>query len=60
LLLELIGDTRSERGLPLLIEQLHATDPALRNWAIHGLQKLGTPEARYALYKESKEYGTHW
>ncbi len=50
-LLELIGEARSERALPLLTEQLHATDPALRDWAIHGLQKLDTPAARYALYK---------
>jgi hypothetical protein len=50
-LLELIGEARSERALPLLTEQLHATDPDLGDWAIRGLQKLGTPEARYALYK---------
>jgi hypothetical protein len=50
-LLELIGEARSERALPLLTEQLHATDPALRDWAIRGLQKLDTREARHASYK---------
>jgi HEAT repeat protein len=50
-LLELIGEAGSEQALPLLTEQLHATDPALRDWAIHGLRKLDTPEARYTLYK---------
>lgn len=49
-LLELIGETHSEQALPLLTEQSHTTDPALRSWAMHGLQKLDTHEARYALY----------
>lgn len=50
-LLELIGETRSERALPLLTEQLDTSDSALHDWAIRGLQKLDTPEARHALYK---------
>lgn len=50
-LLELIAEARSTRALPLLTEQLHNSDPALRDWARTGLHKLDTREARKALYQ---------
>lgn len=52
-LLELIGDARSPRALPLLVEQLHSDDEALQSWAIRGLMKLDTKPARTELWKAS-------
>ncbi|HEX5116614.1 MAG TPA: HEAT repeat domain-containing protein [Pseudonocardiaceae bacterium] len=48
-LLELIGEARSPAAVPLLIEQLHGEDEALRTWAVSGLEKLDTKDARRAL-----------
>jgi HEAT repeat protein len=50
-LLELIGDARDERALPLLAEQLNSLDESLRSWAVKGLQQLGTRQARQLLYR---------
>ncbi len=50
-LLELIGDARSAHALPLLLQQLHSQDEALRGSAVRGLQLLDTREARRALYQ---------
>jgi hypothetical protein len=50
-LLELIGEARDQRTLSLLVEQLHSDDEALRYWAISGLRKLDTHEARKALFE---------
>jgi HEAT repeats len=50
-LLELIGYARSAHVLPLLVQQLHSQDEALRDWAARGLQLLDTREARQALYQ---------
>ncbi|WP_280499062.1 HEAT repeat domain-containing protein [Nocardia farcinica] len=50
-LLELIGEARSPAALPLLEAQLHGDDEALRGWAVTGLNKLGTHEARTLLWR---------
>lgn len=50
-LLELIGEAKSEKALPLLEEYLDHTNPSLRDWAISGLQKLNTKEARTLLFR---------
>ncbi|MFI0453154.1 HEAT repeat domain-containing protein [Actinomadura sp. 6N118] len=50
-LLELIGEARSPHALPVLIEQLHSEDEALRHWAEKGLEQLDSREARRALYE---------
>lgn len=50
-LLELIGYARAARVLPLLVDQLHGQDEALRGWAVQGLQLLVTREARQALHR---------
>lgn len=50
-LLELIGETRSDRAFPFLAAQLHSPDEALRGWAVRGLEYLGTKAARQALYQ---------
>jgi hypothetical protein len=50
-LLELSGDARLDRTLPVLTAQLHGDDDALRDWAVHGLQKLNTPQARRLLWQ---------
>jgi hypothetical protein len=50
-LLELIGEARDARALPLLVEQLHSPDESLRSWAAWGLQALDTPESRKALFE---------
>jgi HEAT repeats len=49
-LLELIGEARSEKAFDLLCEQLQSSDESLRSWAIRGLRKLNTKEARRALF----------
>jgi hypothetical protein len=50
-LLELIGEARDPRAFELLVEQLHSEDEALRGWAIRGLQKLNSSEARKAVWE---------
>ena len=50
-LLELIGQARSERALPILAGYLGSTDKALRDRAVQGLKYLDTREARQALYQ---------
>jgi hypothetical protein len=51
----------SETGLPvfqpLLIELLRFKDENLRCWAVYGLEKLGTKEARTALWEFSGDSG---
>ena len=49
-LLELIGAARSPDALPVLGAQLNSDDEALRDWAVTGLEKLDTPEARTLLW----------
>lgn len=50
-LLELIGEARSPRALPVLVAQLHSDDESLRSWAIRGLEQLDTKPARTELWK---------
>lgn len=50
-LLELIGEARSPRALPVLVEQLHSNDESLRTWAARGLEQLDTKPARDELWK---------
>ncbi|MDX8148317.1 HEAT repeat domain-containing protein [Lentzea sp. BCCO 10_0061] len=50
-LLELIGDARSPEALPILVEHLDHEDESLADWAVAGLRKLDTKEARIALYR---------
>ncbi len=56
-LLELIGDAKDPRALSVLVEQLHAGDTSLRYWAVEGLRKLDTHEARKALYEAGEPRG---
>lgn len=49
-LLELLGAAVDERALGLFVEQLHSEDESFRYWAILGLRKLDTYEARSALF----------
>ncbi len=50
-LLELIGAARSPAALPVLSAQLAGNDESLRDWAVAGLEKLDTPEARTLLWR---------
>lgn len=50
-LLELVGEARDERALPLLAEQLSSLDESLRDWAVRGLRQLDTHQARQLLYR---------
>jgi hypothetical protein len=50
-LLELIGEARSDKALPVLIEQLNGDDESLRSWAHRGLLLLGSKPAREALWR---------
>ncbi|WP_232430505.1 HEAT repeat domain-containing protein [Salinispora pacifica] len=50
-LLELIGEARSSQALPLLTEQLYSDDESFRSWAVIGLKRLNTKQARRELWK---------
>ncbi|ROO61184.1 HEAT repeat protein [Micromonospora sp. Llam0] len=50
-LLELIGQARSAKALPILVDQMYGDDPSLRSWAVRGLESLDTKEARQELWK---------
>ncbi|MGV9296402.1 HEAT repeat domain-containing protein [Amycolatopsis sp. NPDC003676] len=50
-LLELIGIAESPEALPVLTAQLNGTDELLRDWAVIGLTRLNTREARTALWR---------
>ena len=50
-LLELIGEARSPRAVPLPAVQLHGPDKALRSWATAGLRLADTRESRKVLYQ---------
>lgn len=54
-LLELLGETRDPRTLPVLLEALRLEDESLRDWAVRGLRRLGTPDARKALFDAGVE-----
>lgn len=55
LLLGIIADAHLTEALPLLVEQLRASDDRLRHWAAEGLRALNTPEARKALWEANAE-----
>lgn len=38
-------------AFPLFVEFLRSDDISLRHWAVHGLARLGTKEARTALWE---------
>jgi hypothetical protein len=50
-LLELLGDARDPRTLPVFLEAVRSRDESFRSWAVRGLKLLGTPEARKALFE---------
>ena len=50
-IIELIGYARSPDALPFLVEHLHSGDTGIRDWAIRGLQRLNTKEARTILWQ---------
>jgi HEAT repeat protein len=55
LLLSVIAEAGVATATPLLAENLHNDDEALRSRAIVGLMNVGTPEAREAL-REARSY----
>ncbi len=58
-LLELLGETRSEKTIGLFSGLLTCSDEAFRGWAARGLHKLNTKEARTLLWNARKaEVGT--
>ena len=50
-LLELIGDAKSPKALPLLVECLRGDEEHLWSWAMRGLKDLNTKEARQVLWE---------
>jgi hypothetical protein len=48
-LVELLGESRSEKALPVFVEALRSNDHELWSWAIQGLSRLDTPDARRIL-----------
>ncbi len=50
--LELIGEARDPRAIPLLAEQLESEDESLRDWAAVGLRLLDTAESRRILFEK--------
>lgn len=53
-LLELIGEARSYKGLPVLVDQLDSPDEELRYWAEQGLRRLDTKESRRILWEREQ------
>lgn len=49
-LFELIAASRDPKALPLLVQYL--ADPDLRTYALYGLNRIDTKEARTALYRD--------
>lgn len=54
-LLEPIGEARSPRALELLLDALRSGDESLVSWAAIGLMRLGTKDARRAVWEASME-----
>ena len=54
-LLELIGEARSPKALPVLTEVIRSDDEALWSWAIYALRDLKSHEARKVLW-EARSY----
>jgi len=54
-LLELIGEAKSPKAFPLLVESLKGDDESFWYWAISGLRKLDTKAARTILW-EAESY----
>jgi hypothetical protein len=54
-LIELISEARSPMALPVLVECLCGEEPDFWTWAMEGLRKLNTREARKALW-EARSY----
>jgi len=50
-LLELLGDARDPKALPIFLKHLKGDDDSFRAWAVEGLKSLNTKEARRALYE---------
>lgn len=48
-LLELIGSTGDERALDVLQRSLQDDDQSVRDWAVRGLERIDTRDARVAL-----------
>ena len=49
-LLELIGEARTERAFVALCAFARSDDGSLREWAVRGLEKLNTKQARTFLF----------
>jgi hypothetical protein len=54
-ILELIGSAKSSVAFRFLAEQLRSDDERFRFWAIRGLERLNTKEARTLLYHATKD-----
>lgn len=54
-LIELISETKSPVALPVLVECLRGEEPDFWGWAMEGLRKLNTREARKELW-EARSY----
>ena len=50
-LLELIGEARDPRAIPLFAEFLGSGDEQFRSWAVEGLRLLDTSESRRVLFE---------
>jgi hypothetical protein len=59
-LLELIAEAASPAALSVLTTQLDSQDESLRGWATAGLTRLGTPEARSALWRARANGTISW
>ena len=55
-LLELIGETGRSDAVPVLAEYLISEDEAFRSWAVHGLQRIDTSEARSLLWEARQRH----
>jgi HEAT repeat protein len=55
-LLELIGETRRPDAVPVLAEYLTSEDESFRYWAVAGLQRIDTKEARRLLWEAQQRH----
>ena len=49
-ILELLGEAQDQRAIAIFAQMLEGEDESFRDWAIRGLRKLDTREARKILF----------
>ena len=50
-LLELLAEAKSPESMSLFMEHLYGNDESLRTWAVYGLYRIDSKDARRVLYE---------